>query len=93
MLDSITESIHTYDSRWKQRNTGPNRVRSQYHDEELAKNLIIRDQVKSELTKEVEEKPKKVAPKKTAAWQKKEKAKDEPIVMVETKAAKKKSTK
>ena len=56
MLDSITESIHTYDSRWKQRNTGPNRVRSQYHDEELAKNLIIRDQVKSELTKEVEEK-------------------------------------
>jgi len=48
---------------------------------------------KPKAAKEVEEKPKKVAPKKTAAWQKKEKAKDEPIVMVETKAAKKKSTK
>ena len=48
---------------------------------------------KPKVAKEVEEKPKKVAPKKTAAWQKKEKAKDEPIVMVETKAAKKKSTK
>ena len=56
MLDSITECIDTYESRWKERNTGPDRVRSQYHDEELAKNLIIRDQVKSELTKEVEEK-------------------------------------
>lgn len=48
---------------------------------------------KPKATKEVEEKPKKVAPKKTAAWQKKEKVKDEPIVMVETKAAKKKSSK
>ena len=50
---------------------------------------------KPKAKKEVEEKPKKVAPKKTAAWQKKnkEKSKDEPIVMIETKAAKKKSTK
>ena len=48
---------------------------------------------KPKAKKEVEEKPKKVAPKKTAAWQKKEKAKDEPIVMVETKATKKKPAK
>jgi len=48
---------------------------------------------KPKAKKEIEEKPKKVAPKKTAAWQKKEKAKDEPIIMVETKAAKKKSAK
>jgi len=43
--------------------------------------------------KEVEEKAKKVVPKKTAAWQKKnkEKVKEEPIVMIETKATKKKS--
>jgi ribonuclease E len=50
---------------------------------------------KSKAKKETEEKPKKSATKKTAAWQKKEKdkAKDEPIVMIETKAAKKKATK
>jgi ribonuclease E len=50
---------------------------------------------KPKTKKEVEEKPKKVAPKKTAAWQKKdkEKSKDEPIVMIETKATKKKATK
>ncbi len=48
---------------------------------------------KPKAKKEVDEKPKKVAPKKTAAWQKKEKAKDEPIVMVETKAIKKKPAK
>ena len=48
---------------------------------------------KPKAKKDIEEKPKKIAPKKTAAWQKKEKAKDEPIVMVETKAAKKKPAK
>jgi ribonuclease E len=50
---------------------------------------------KPKIKKAVEEKPKKVTPKKTAAWQKKdkEKAKDEPIVMIETKATKKKATK
>ena len=50
---------------------------------------------KPKTKKEAEEKPKKAAPKKTAAWQKKdkEKAKDEPIVMIETKATKKKATK
>jgi len=50
---------------------------------------------KPKAKKEIEEKPKKVAPKKTAAWQKKEKdkVKDEPIVMIETKAAKKKAAK
>ena len=50
---------------------------------------------KPKAKKEVEEKAKKVAPKKTAAWQKKnkEKVKEEPIVMIETKATKKKSAK
>ena len=50
---------------------------------------------KPKAKKETEEKPKKTAPKKTAAWQKKdkEKVKDEPIVMIETKSAKKKSAK
>ena len=50
---------------------------------------------KPKAKKEIEEKPKKVAPKKAAAWQKKDKdkVKNEPIVMIETKAAKKKATK
>jgi len=50
---------------------------------------------KPKAKKEIEEKPKKAAPKKTAAWQKKEKdkVKDEPIVMIETKAPKKKAAK
>lgn len=56
VLESLTESIATYRSRWQHRNIGPDRVQSQYHDEELAKTLIIRDQVKSELTAGVEEK-------------------------------------
>lgn len=55
MLESLTECIEIYGSRWQQRNVGPDRVRSQYHDEELAKDLIVRDQVKSELTTGVEE--------------------------------------
>ncbi len=50
---------------------------------------------KPKAKKDIEEKPKKAAPKKTAAWQKKEKnkAKDEPIVMIETKTTKKKAVK
>ena len=56
LLDSLVENINTYESRWQQRNIGPDRIRSQRHDEELAKSLIIRDQVKSELTTGVEEK-------------------------------------
>jgi ribonuclease E len=50
---------------------------------------------KPKAKKELEEKPKKVAPKKAAAWQKKDKdkVKNEPIVMIETKAAKKKAAK
>lgn len=56
ILDSLVESIGVYENRWQQRNVGPDRVTSQYHDEELAKDLIIRDQVKAELTTGVEEK-------------------------------------
>ena len=48
---------------------------------------------KPKTKKEIEEKSKKAAPKKTAAWQKKDKVKDEPIVMIETKATKKKAAK
>jgi ribonuclease E len=50
---------------------------------------------KPKAKKEIKEKPKKTAPRKTAAWQKKEKdkVKDEPIVMIETKAVKKKAAK
>ena len=56
ILNSLAECIDIYSSRWQHRNIGPDRIASQYHDEELAKDLIIRDQVKSELTKGVEEK-------------------------------------
>lgn len=56
ILDSITRNINIYESRWQQRSVGPDRVRSQYHDEDLAKELIIRNQVKTELINGVEEK-------------------------------------
>ncbi|KAL7536431.1 hypothetical protein ACHAXR_007155 [Thalassiosira sp. AJA248-18] len=56
LLDPIRDCIHIYEERWQHRNIGPDRIQSQYHDAEMAKELIIRDQVKSELTKGVEEK-------------------------------------
>eukprot|EP00804_Cyclotella_cryptica_P005831 CCRYP_000135-RB/>CCRYP_000135-RB protein AED:0.20 eAED:0.20 QI:1559/1/1/1/0.5/0.66/3/252/844 len=56
ILESLAESIESYERRWKKRNIGPDRVRSQYHDAELAKSLIIRSEIESELTTEVEEK-------------------------------------
>jgi hypothetical protein len=56
LLDPIKHCVQIYDERWKQRNVGPGRILSQHHDVELAKSLIIRDQVKSELTKKIEEK-------------------------------------
>jgi len=51
--------------------------------------------LKSKAKKEIEEKPAKTGPKKTAAWQKREKdkVKNEPIIMIETKATKKKTAK
>jgi hypothetical protein len=56
ILESVSESIDTYERRWQHRNIGPDRIRSQYHDAELAKSLIVRGQIKSELTTAVEEK-------------------------------------
>ena len=56
ILDSLRENINIYEDRWRHRNVGHDRVKSQYHDAEMAKSLIIRDQVKSELTKGVDEK-------------------------------------
>lgn len=55
LLDSINDCIRIYEERWKQRNLGPDRVKSQHHDIEMAKDLIIRGQVKAELTKNVDE--------------------------------------
>ena len=56
LLDPIKDCINVYEERWQQRIVGPGRIQSQYHDTEMAKDLVIRDQVKSELTKDVEEK-------------------------------------
>ena len=56
LLDPIKECINTYETRWKQRNIGPDRTKSQHHDVDMAKDSIVRHQVKAELTKGVEEK-------------------------------------
>ncbi|MSQ81080.1 MAG: Rne/Rng family ribonuclease [Candidatus Methylopumilus sp.] len=54
---------------------------------------LVETKSKPKAKKETEEKPKKPAVKKIAAWQKKEKSKSEPIVMIETKPLKKKAVK
>ncbi|KAL3807624.1 LOW QUALITY PROTEIN: hypothetical protein ACHAXA_005254, partial [Cyclostephanos tholiformis] len=56
LLDSIKNCTRIYDERWKQRNLGPDRIKTQQHDIEMAKDLIIRGLVKAELTKSVDEK-------------------------------------
>ena len=56
LLDSLRDCTQIYEERWRHRNVGPDRIKSQRHDVEMAKDLIIRDQVKAELTKGVEEK-------------------------------------
>lgn len=56
LLDPIKHCVQIYDERWKHRNVGPDRIPSQKHDVEMAKSLIVRDQVKSELTKKIEDK-------------------------------------
>lgn len=56
LLDPLKESIQIYEERWMHRTVGEDRVKSQSHDVEMAKDLIVRDQVRSELTKGVEEK-------------------------------------
>jgi hypothetical protein len=56
LLDSLRDCTQIYEERWRHRNVGPGRIKSQHNDVEMAKDLIIRDQVKAELTKGVEEK-------------------------------------
>lgn len=56
LLDPLRDCIQIYEERWMHRIVGPDRVKSQYHDAEMAKDLIIRKKVKTELTKDVEEK-------------------------------------
>jgi len=56
ILDPLKESIQIYEERWMHRTVGEDRIKSQSHDVEIAKDLIVRDQVRSELTKGVEEK-------------------------------------
>ena len=56
LLDPIKHCIQIYDERWKHRNIGVDRLLSQQHDAEMAKSLIVRGQVKSELTKKIEDK-------------------------------------
>jgi len=56
LLDPLKESIQIYEERWMHRTVGQDRIKSQSHDVEMAKDLIVRDQVRSELTIGVEEK-------------------------------------
>ena len=56
LLDSLKDCIQTYEERWMHRTVGPDRIKSQYHDTEMAKDLIIRDQVKKDLIQDVEDK-------------------------------------
>jgi len=56
ILDPLKESIQIYEERWMHRTVGEDRIKSQSHDVEMAKDLIVRDQVRSELTIGVEEK-------------------------------------
>mmetsp|Transcript_13262 Transcript_13262/g.28659 ORF Transcript_13262/g.28659 Transcript_13262/m.28659 type:complete len:571 (-) Transcript_13262:30-1742(-) len=55
-LDPLRNCINIYEERWQHRNVGPKRITSQYPDAEMAKDLIIRGQIRTELTKGVEEK-------------------------------------
>lgn len=56
ILDSLQDIVDDYEEKWRGRNVGPDRIKLQYHDSEMAKDLIIREEVRNELTKEVEEK-------------------------------------
>ena len=56
LVGQLKECIRVYSERWQHRNIGTDRIESQSHDVDMAKDLIIRDQVRRELTKDVEEK-------------------------------------
>lgn len=55
-LDRLKECIDTYEQRWKRRSVGADRIKSQSFDIELAKTLVIRNQVREELIPGVDEK-------------------------------------
>lgn len=49
-LMSLKECIDLYGQRWKGRVVGPDRIKSQAVDSEMAKDLIVRNQVRADLT-------------------------------------------
>ncbi|KAL7550413.1 hypothetical protein ACHAWF_013651 [Thalassiosira exigua] len=55
VLDKLRECARVYEERWRDRNVGSDRVRSQCHDAEMAKDLILRDRVRGELAAGVDE--------------------------------------
>jgi hypothetical protein len=48
-LKPLSECIKVYEQRWKDRVVGPDRIRSQSVDSEMAKDLIVRNEVKAQL--------------------------------------------
>ena len=55
-LKPLNECIDIYEQRWKGRVIGPDRIISQAVDSEMAKDLIVRDQVRAHLTPGIDEK-------------------------------------
>eukprot|EP00984_Skeletonema_dohrnii_P023692 scaffold12794_cov100-Skeletonema_dohrnii-CCMP3373.AAC.3 len=55
-LKPLNECIGIYEQRWKGRVVGPDRIKSQAVDSEMAKDLIVRNQVRAELTPGIDEK-------------------------------------
>ena len=55
-LKSLVECIDLYEQRWKGRVVGPDRIKSQAVDSEMAKDLIVRNQVRAHLTPGIDEK-------------------------------------
>jgi hypothetical protein len=55
-LDRLKECIDIYEQRWKRRSVGADRIKSQSFDSEMAKSLVIRNQVREELIPGVDEK-------------------------------------
>jgi hypothetical protein len=55
-LEPLKACIEIYEKRWKGRVVGPDRIKSQSIDSEMAKDLIVRNQVRVDLTPGVDEK-------------------------------------
>lgn len=54
-LEPLKACIEVYEKRWKGRVVGPDRIKSQSFDSELAKDLIVRNQVRADLIPGVDE--------------------------------------